>query len=53
MGNLGEALQQAGRFAEAITAFHDTATIFRETGDHNGEPIALDNLEAARAAQRA
>jgi hypothetical protein len=31
----------------------DAAAIYRETGDRHGENDALNNLEAARAAQRA
>ena len=35
------------RFEEAITAHRDAAAIFRETGDRNGEGIALGNLGPA------
>jgi hypothetical protein len=36
---------------EAITAHHDVAAIYRETGDRHSEDIALKTIEQARAAQ--
>jgi len=41
-----------GRFEDAITAFQGVAASFRETGNQDSEGIVLDELEAARAAQR-
>jgi tetratricopeptide (TPR) repeat protein len=32
------------RFEEASAAFQHAADIYRETGDHHGEGMALDNL---------
>ena len=51
LNNLGLALVEVRRFEEAITAHQDAAAIYRETGDRYGEVIALDNLEADRAAK--
>ena len=45
--NLGGALQEVGRFEEAITAHQDAAAIFRETGDRHSEGLALNNLGSA------
>jgi hypothetical protein len=42
-----------GRFEEAITAYQEAVAIFRETGDQHNGRAALDDLEAARAAQQA
>jgi hypothetical protein len=39
------------RFDEAITAWQDTAAIYRETGDRHGEDNALENLDGAQAAR--
>jgi tetratricopeptide (TPR) repeat protein len=50
---LGAALQEAGQFDEAITAFKDAATIFGEIGDPDLKRIALGRLKAAGAARRA
>jgi len=47
------ALQDAGRFEEAITAHQEAAAIFREVGDQHSERVALGNLETARSAQQA
>jgi hypothetical protein len=47
------ALRQVRQFDEAITACQDAAAIFRETGDEYNEGVALENLQRARAAQRA
>ena len=47
LNNLGNALQEARRFEEAITACQDAAAIFRETGDRHGEGIALGSLGVA------
>ena len=40
------------RFDEAITAYQDAVAIFRETGDRQGEGIALGNLGLALRAVR-
>ena len=45
----GNALQQVGRFAEAITACQDAVAIFRETGNRHGVATALNNLGLALA----
>jgi hypothetical protein len=50
-GHHAIALHETRRFEEAITACQDAAAIFQETGDRHGEGIAVENLEAARAAQ--
>ena len=47
LNNLGVALAEVGRLEEAMTALHDIATIFRETGDRHREGMALGNLGAA------
>ena len=47
LNNLGAALQQVGRFEEAISALQDAAAIYRDTGDRHGEGMALTNLGAA------
>jgi hypothetical protein len=51
--NLGLALVEVRRFEEAITAHQAAAASYRESGDEYREGIMLNNLEAARAAQRA
>jgi signal-transduction protein with cAMP-binding, CBS, and nucleotidyltransferase domain len=38
--NLGNALRQAGRVEQAITACQDAAAIYRETGDRHAEGLA-------------
>jgi len=53
LANLGAALHEVSRFEEAIAACQDAGAIFRETGDHDSERIAVDNLKAAKAAQHA
>jgi tetratricopeptide (TPR) repeat protein len=51
--NLGEALQQVGRFEEAITACEYAIVICRATGERLGEGDALANLgNALQAADR-
>jgi hypothetical protein len=40
-------------FQDAIAVGRDAVAIFRETGDHDRELVALDNLAAARTAQHA
>ncbi|MGO9787643.1 MAG: tetratricopeptide repeat protein [Stellaceae bacterium] len=40
MNNLGIALQEVGRFDEAITAHQDAAAILRETGDRRKEVLS-------------
>jgi hypothetical protein len=44
------AARQADRLPEAIITCQDAADIFRETGDEHSERIALDDLNAAKAA---
>jgi hypothetical protein len=46
-------LREMSRFDDTITAYQDAAAIYREIGDRCSERIALDNLEAARAAEQA
>jgi tetratricopeptide repeat protein len=53
LNNLGVALAEVRRFEEAITACQHAAAVYRETGDRHREGNALNNLEAARAAQGA
>lgn len=52
LNNLGVVLREVGRFEEAVASHQDAAVIFRETGDLQGEGMALRNLEADRAAQQ-
>jgi hypothetical protein len=40
------------RFEEAISAHQDAAAIYRETGDRQGEEMALSNLERDRVASQ-
>jgi tetratricopeptide (TPR) repeat protein len=47
LSNLGIALHGLGRFGEAVTALHEAAAIFAETGDHEGHGDALSNLGIA------
>jgi tetratricopeptide (TPR) repeat protein len=50
---LGNALQEVGRFEEAITACQQAAQIFRDTGDQHSETIALRNLQETMEDQEA
>ena len=47
LNNLGIALREVRRFAEAITAHQDAAAVFRETGDRHSEGMALTGLGVA------
>jgi hypothetical protein len=49
LNDLGVALQQVRRFAEAITAHEQAAAIFAVTGDAHRESAALNNLVVARS----
>lgn len=40
-------------FLDVIAVGRDAVVIFRETGDHDRERVALDDLAAARTAQHA
>lgn len=44
---LGNALREAARFDQAITAHHDAIVIQREAGDRHDEAVALNNLGVA------
>jgi tetratricopeptide (TPR) repeat protein len=50
--NFGNALQQARRFDEAITAHQQAGALFREVGDRHGEGQAWNNLGVALAEVR-
>lgn len=53
LSNLGVALNEAGRFDEAVTAHTQAVELIRETGDRHDEGIALNNLGLAlRAVER-
>ena len=51
LNNLGNALHEARRFDDAITAHQEAAAIFQETGDSHGEEIALNNLKIDQQAK--
>jgi len=51
LGNLGDALREAGRTREAAAAYRDAAAVFRETGDPDSEHRALQDLQQAQRDQ--
>jgi hypothetical protein len=44
--------QEAEQLEEAISAFDDAVTIFRETGDRHGEGVVLEGIRSASAEQQ-
>lgn len=47
LASLGQALEAAGRFGEAVTTGRDAADLFRRNEDRNGEAAALVGLGTA------
>ncbi|MFC9325744.1 tetratricopeptide repeat protein [Kitasatospora sp. NPDC057015] len=50
LNNLGNTLQEVGRFGEAVHAHNQALTIHRDLGDLHGEGAALTNLGTTLAA---